>query len=67
MRVWMQEMQRWVIERAKGSDAITTHELVQAMQVMPTGFCVMSIQNRDDGTTIVHVQANSRKSVPLPK
>lgn len=63
----MQESQRWVIERAKGTDAISTHELAQAMQVMPNGYGVMSIQNRDDGTTIVHVQANSRKQVALPK
>jgi hypothetical protein len=67
MKVFVQDTQRWIIERAKGTDAITTHELAYAMQVMPNGFSVMAIQNRDDGTTILHLQSNSRRQVALPK
>lgn len=60
----MQQSERWIIERTKGQDgAINVSELCQALQSMPNGYSVMGIQNRDDGTTIVHLQAPSRKSV----
>ncbi len=63
----MQESQHWMIERSKGTEAIPVSELCAAMQMMPNGFGVTGIANREDGITIVQVRAVARKPVALPK
>ena len=67
MKVYRQESHRYVIERTKGNAAILGRELVEALQVMPNGWGVTSIENRPDGTTIVHMQDLSRKPVNMPR
>lgn len=63
----MQESRRYVVERAKGTAHISVTELVHAMQVLPNGWGVVGIQNRDDGTTIVQVRREQRENVALPR
>lgn len=63
MRVYKQESARYVIERHKGQAALSVSELCQAMQYMPNGWGVQSIENRPDGTTIVQLQALTRVQV----
>lgn len=65
MRLFVQESGRYVVERTKGTEALTVNELVAVAGRLPNGYRIMGLTNRDDGTTVLMLQANERKELKL--
>jgi hypothetical protein len=67
VKIYRQEMGRFIIEHAKGQDGITVAELAVALEFMPNGWYVRGINNHSDGMTSVTLQSKMRTQLELTK
>jgi hypothetical protein len=66
IEVSMQESRRYVIKHGRrgGQTGCLGRELIEALNRMPNGWVVTSLENRDDGTTILNMQAERAEVIP---
>jgi hypothetical protein len=66
IEVTMQESRRYVIKHGRrgGRTGCKPTELISALNRMPCGWIIQSLENRDDGTTIIVAQAERGEAVP---